>query len=241
VASLPVYYNSKENYMNIREKLLSIQTELHVPKNQYNAFGKYKYRSSEDILEAVKPMCAKHQASIYLSWAVKDIAGRPYIVATATITDIDVQNEHASISVTAAARDADTQKGMNPAQISGSTTSYTGKYALGGLLLLDDTKDDDFNNTSDDSGKSGFTKKPESVGTKDVNTTQPINPTFLGKMQTAKGILNKNTGNDNMYYISLEENGYKKSNQIPKKDQERMLTVFRDLVAHTEALKGSNR
>jgi len=122
--------------MKIYEKLAFIQKELKAPKNQYNAFGKYKYRNAEDILEAVKPLL--DGLVLTISDDIISIGDRFYIKATATITD----GENA-ISTTAFAREEDTKKGMDASQISGASSSYARKYALNGLFLIDDTKDSD--------------------------------------------------------------------------------------------------
>jgi hypothetical protein len=227
--------------MNIREKLLLIQAELHAPKNQYNNFGKYTYRNCEDILEAVKPLCVKHGAVLTVSDSLlSPLEKQVYVRAVATLSDIGdlvKLDDSNTIWAEAHAREAAMQKGMNDAQITGSTSSYARKYALNGLFCIDDTKDDDFNNTND-SGKKPFVKKPEPVGTKEVKTTQPVSSGFLGKMQIAKAILKKHTGDDNLYYITLEDRGYKKSNQVEKKNQEEVLVAFRKLADEVKELAG---
>ena len=118
------------------EILNKIQKELKAPKNQYNAFGKYKYRSCEDILEAVKPLL--NNATLIINDEMVVIGERYYIKATATLTEADK-----SISATAYAREPEEKKGMDSAQITGATSSYARKYALNGLFLIDDTKDSD--------------------------------------------------------------------------------------------------
>jgi len=118
------------------EILNKIQKELKAPKNQYNAFGKYKYRSCEDILEAVKPLL--EDAILTINDEMVVIGERYYIKATATLTEADK-----SISATAYAREPEEKKGMDSAQITGATSSYARKYALNGLFLIDDTKDSD--------------------------------------------------------------------------------------------------
>ena len=120
------------------KELIKIQQELKAPKGQYNSFGKYKYRSAEDILEAVKPICHKNGCTLTLSDELKQIGDRYYIEATATLTKDD-----SSISVTAYAREAESKKGMDESQITGTASSYARKYALNGLFCIDDTKDAD--------------------------------------------------------------------------------------------------
>ena len=120
------------------QKLINIQKDLKAPKGNYNSFGKYKYRSCEDILEAVKPSLAKEGCTLKLSDEIVLIGDRYYIKATATISD---GNE--TETVTALAREDENKKGMDGAQITGSASSYARKYALNGLFLIDDTKDAD--------------------------------------------------------------------------------------------------
>jgi hypothetical protein len=119
-------------------KLVEIQAELKAPKNQRNTFGKYNYRSAEDILEAVKPLLKKHDAKIILSDKPILVGDWHYIEATAKFVcgdEIEV--------VTAYAREPLNKKGMDESQITGTASSYARKYALNGLLLIDDTKDAD--------------------------------------------------------------------------------------------------
>ena len=127
---------------NIYSKLLAVQTELKAPKQQYNSFGKYKYRSTEDILEAAKPVLKKHGLTLTISDTIEDYAGRVYICAVATITDGEKKEQ-----CTAYAREPETKKGMDDSQITGAASSYARKYALSGLFLLDDTKDADADKT----------------------------------------------------------------------------------------------
>ena len=125
------------------KELIQIQSELKAPKNQVNKFGGYNYRSAEDILEAVKPLNAKHGCTLTLSDTVKEVGGRIYIEATATLTNADGQ----VVQTSAFAREEETKKGMDAAQITGSASSYARKYALNGLYCIDDTKDPDATNT----------------------------------------------------------------------------------------------
>ena len=123
--------------------LNKIQKELKAPKNQYNAFGKYKYRSCEDILEAVKPLL--EDATLTINDEMVAIGERYYIKATVTLK----QGEE-EVSTTAYARESEEKKGMDLAQITGATSSYARKYALNGLFLIDDTKDADTMDNSKD-------------------------------------------------------------------------------------------
>lgn len=121
-------------------KLMMIQQELKAPKGQYNRFAKYNYRSCEDILEAVKPLCIKNNATLLLNDAVQEVSGRFYVVATATLVDTESGD---SVSANAYAREPQDKKGMDDSQITGMASSYARKCALNGLFCIDDTKDAD--------------------------------------------------------------------------------------------------
>lgn len=127
----------------INIKLMNIQQELKAPKGQYNDFGKYAYRSCEDILEAVKPLLKKEKVVLTISDELQYIGNRYYIKATATL--IDTESE-ATISNSAYAREEETKKGMDGSQITGASSSYARKYALNGLFGIDDNKDSDTTN-----------------------------------------------------------------------------------------------
>lgn len=131
--------------MEFIEKIVAIQSELKAPKGQYNSFGKYNYRSCEDILEGVKPLLAKHGLVLTIQDSIDLIGDRFYVKATATITDGKDQ-----LSTNAYARESLDKKGMDASQVTGATSSYARKYALNGLLAIDDTKDAD---TMDNSKK----------------------------------------------------------------------------------------
>lgn len=126
--------------MNIYEKLLRVQVELKAPKGQYNSFGKYKYRSCEDILTAVKPLLEKVGATITITDDLVLVGDRFYVKATATFTDTE---KCTAITNSAFAREDENKKGMDGSQVTGTASSYARKYALNGLLLIDDTKDAD--------------------------------------------------------------------------------------------------
>ena len=130
--------SEKTNTTN--KKLCSIQSELKAPKGQYNSFGKYKYRSCEDILESVKPLLKKYGCVLSLTDEVVLIGDRYYIKATAMLTDTETD---CGIGTVAFAREPDEKKGMDESQITGTASSYARKYALNGLFCIDDTKDAD--------------------------------------------------------------------------------------------------
>ena len=136
--------------MTLIDKLAAIQTKLHAPKNQKNTFGGYNYRSCEDILEAVKPLL--DGLVLTITDEVTDVGGRIYVKATARLTD-----GKDAMTATAFAREAESRKGMDESQITGSTSSYARKYALNGLFLIDDNKDAD----SQDNSEQGQKAKPQ--------------------------------------------------------------------------------
>ncbi|HSH36024.1 ERF family protein [Schnuerera sp.] len=136
----------RRDNMNVYEKLMNIQAELKAPKNQYNDFGKYHYRSCEDILEGLKPVLAKHKTAVTISDEIVLIGDRYYVKATATLIDIEKGDK---VEVSAYAREDETKKGMDLSQLTGSTSSYARKYALNGLFAIDDTKDSDATNEHD--------------------------------------------------------------------------------------------
>lgn len=125
---------------NIFSRLQAVQLELKAPKSQYNNFGKYSYRSAEDILEAVKPLCQKHGVLLVLSDEPEEKGGWNYIRATATIYEVETGKY---LSAAGYAREDGVKKGMDGSQITGSASSYARKYALNGLFCIDDTKDAD--------------------------------------------------------------------------------------------------
>ena len=124
--------------MTFQQKVVAVQSELKAPKGQYNSFGKYNYRSCEDILEGVKPLLNKYGLYLTIDDSVELIGDRYYIKATATLFDGDN-----CISTSAYARESLDKKGMDSSQVTGATSSYARKYALNGLLCIDDTKDAD--------------------------------------------------------------------------------------------------
>lgn len=129
----------------LTQRVGDIQHKLKAPKGQYNSFGKYNYRSCEDILEGVKPLLKEHNLALLIDDEIVQIGERYYVKATTKITD-----GREIVSATAYAREPDTKKGMDESQITGATSSYARKYALNALLCIDDTKDAD---TMDNSKK----------------------------------------------------------------------------------------
>jgi hypothetical protein len=126
----------------LNKALIKVQSELKAPKGQYNSFGKYSYRSAEDILESVKPLLAKHGLSMTISDFIHEVCGIPFVESHVIVSD-----GTDSVSVSAQAGIDPNRKGMDIAQCFGASSSYARKYALNGMFLIDDTKDADATNT----------------------------------------------------------------------------------------------
>ena len=161
--------------MNIYEKLLKAQVELKAPKGQYNSFGKYKYRSCEDILEALKPVLDKFKLTLFIKDDVIEVNTRNYVKATITLVNIEKPDE--IIETSALAREEETKKGMDGSQITGASSSYARKYALNGMFMIDDTKDSDSTNTHGKEEKTEDERKKNAIEeiTKLANTEDLYN------------------------------------------------------------------
>lgn len=144
------------------EALIKIQSELVATKSQYNSFGKYYYRSCEDILEAVKPLLSKYNAELTISDDVVSVGDRVYVKATVSITD-----GKETKTVTAFAREPLDRKGQDSSQITGATSSYARKYALNGLFLIDDNKDADTEELKNETDARSNAKKGKPSYTED--------------------------------------------------------------------------
>ena len=149
----------------IHQALIDIQGELKAPKTNYNKFGNYAYRSAEDILEALKPLLKKNNCTLILNDDIVLIGDRFYIKATATLS-----NEEGSITACGVAREDESKKGMDGAQITGSCSSYARKYALNGLFAIDDTKDPDTKNNGQATKQ---VAKPQQQAQSKSNSTIP--------------------------------------------------------------------
>lgn len=126
--------------MAVHKKLKEIQTMLKAPKNLYNKYGGFNYRNAEGIYEAVKPLLNKLDMTLIISDSIQAVGAKNYVQATACLTDCETGEQ---LSSCAFAREAEAKKGMDDSQITGIASSYARKYALNGLFLLDDTKDED--------------------------------------------------------------------------------------------------
>ena len=144
------------------KELIQIQAELKAPKNQFNAFGKYKYRNCEDILEALKPLLLKYECTLIIEDEVKEVGGLVFIEST-----VSIQKDMEGRAVTAQAGIDVNRKGMDVAQSFGSSSSYSRKYALNGLFLIDDTKDPDSTNDHGAKKEELSPKHPKWNGAKD--------------------------------------------------------------------------
>lgn len=158
---------------------MKIQSELKAPKGQRNDFGKYNYRSCEDIFEAVKPLLAKYNLILTAGDELVELGGRIYVKATVRIRD-DKGN---SIENTAYAREEEAKKGMDGSQITGASSSYARKYALNGLFLIDDTKDSDATNTH---GKDEPKAEPKKAEPKATDTQIAKIKELLGEERVTK-------------------------------------------------------
>lgn len=165
--------SSGDNGLTFNQKIIAIQSELKAPKNQFNNFGKYKYRSCEDILEGVKPLLSKYGLLQTIRDEVRMIGDRYYIEATVIVSG----GENETVCATALAREPENKKGMDDSQITGTASSYARKYALNGMWLIDDTKDSD----SDE-----HEKQVQNANNKDHDEKKWLNAT------NKDGTLNKN-------------------------------------------------
>lgn len=208
---------------NLYEKLNCVQQELKAPKDQKNSFGGYNYRSCEDILEAAKPLLHKYRLNLVIRDDIDERNGKIYIKAFATLVDID--NPQDKIISTAEAREADQKKGMDDAQVTGSTSSYARKYLLNGLFLIDDTKDPDTDE---------YTKQTTQVESK-PQPTQPTpapQPTPPAPQPTtdkiseaqAKRLFALSGGDQELVRIVINSNGYTSSRDIKKVDYDAIAT-----------------
>ena len=166
--------------MNIIEKLAAVQYEMKAPKNLTNKFGGYNYRNAEGILEAFKPYEKKYGVALVVGDEIVEIGGRVYVKATATFHDTESVE---TIVNTAFAREADTKKGMDDAQITGAASSYARKYALNGLFLLDDNKDPDSDEYT--ARTKGMTPEEVTAEIKDAEKTAQITAEPIGDARAA--------------------------------------------------------
>ncbi len=196
----------EEKEKQLCDKLNCIQSELKAPKSNYNDFGKYSYRSCEDILEAVKPLCEKYRALLTLTDNIEVIADRIYVKARAILRDVDDYNT--AIEVQAFAREPLEKKGMDSSQVTGTASSYARKYALNGLFCIDDTKDADTNEyqkqTKEVKKEASVKKVENNVDKPQANITDIEKPMNFGKYKDKTWI--EAYAEDKAYLNSLVEN-----------------------------------
>lgn len=186
--------------------LINIQVELRAPKNQYNNFGEYKYRSCEDILEAVKPLLKLYNCKLTLTDEIIAIGSRYYVRATATLIDGDEVT-----SVNGWAREAEVKKGMDASQITGTASSYARKYALDGLFLIDDANDAD----TPAYARVSYTKEDNNADELQGAILQMQQADTLKDAYKVWGIFSKKYGNNETFIKAKEE----KKKQLTEKKQ----------------------
>ena len=167
--------------MSVYQKLINTQEELKAPKNAYNSFGKYHYRSCEDILEGLKPVLKKNGATVVITDSIELVGDRYYVKATAKFVDIESGE---SVENSAYARESLDKKGMDDSQITGATSSYARKYALNGLFLIDDTKDadtDEYQNQQKSQKSQSQQNSQPKQNSQAQQTTQPVNEAELNQ------------------------------------------------------------
>lgn len=171
------------------KELISIQSELKAPKSQFNKFGGYKYRKAEDILEAVKPLLAKQKCTLIITDDIVLVGNRIYVKATATI-----KNEKGEFETsTGWAREEETKKGMDASQITGASSSYARKYALNGLLAIDDNQDSD--TTNDGQHQAAQTQTQQTA-------QQPAAPKYhTNDLNEGMGFLSRCVNKDNLLWV----------------------------------------
>ena len=201
------------------QKLLNIQRDLKAPKSQYNSFGKYNYRNCEDILEAVKPLCAREGACLTISDEVVQIGERYYIKATATLYDSKTSEE--INHVTAYAREEAEKKGMDGSQVTGAASSYARKYALNGLFDIDDTKDADSDEKSEQPVKSGNTAAKAARSGKETSEAKNTPKSYADALKAAMEMeISIKDVNHKIGEMSQEQLLYIKNNAKSEKIQE---------------------
>lgn len=205
----------KDTEMNVYEKLLEVQTRLVVGKTKYNDFANFNYRSADDILEAIKPIISEVKASVILTDSIEEYGGLRYIKATARFIDTKTGE---SIETYGYAREITDKKKMDDAQMTGSTSSYARKYALNGLLILDDNKDPDAMEH----------EETKNTATQKTTNTSPQKGTSAksngGKISDAqrKRMYAIAKGNNDVAKTVLAKYGYESSNDVLYKDYDKI-------------------
>lgn len=206
---------------NVYEKLMNIQNELKAPKSQYNEFGKYHYRSCEDILEGLKPVLAKHKTAVTISDEIVLIGDRYYVKATAALIDVEKGDK---VEVSAYAREDEQKKGMDVSQLTGSTSSYARKYALNGLFAIDDTKDSDATNKhdTDQVNRSKANKDKQAIADNSLASDKQLNYIYALAKQ-------KNYSPESMASYIKEAYGKDSSKALTKKEASELIEMLNEM------------
>jgi hypothetical protein len=191
--------------MAIYDKLLNIQVELKAPKSQTNNFGRYNYRSCEDILEAVKPILKKEKCVVIVNDEIEQVDNRFYVKATVSLVDVESGEIIAS---SAYAREEENKKGMDSSQVTGASSSYARKYALNGLFAIDDTRDSDVTNSGEENESSA--------------SQQSLIKQQIGEILKVKGI-----GFDKLTEVIKTKFKKQKFDDLTAREQQRLLTEVR--------------
>lgn len=199
----------------IIQKLSDVQARLKAPKGQFNSFGKYKYRSCEDIVEAVKPLLTEHGLALVMSDSIVETGGRVYVHANAIVSDGEKE-----VSASGFAREEENKKGMDGSQVTGAASSYARKYALNGLFCIDDGKDSDSTNTHGRATAS--TQKKQA--TSQSKTSKPKADEKV--MDQAVAFIQNSKNPQQAYAMSVEKYDF-----TPKQDNELLETVNQSVVA----------
>lgn len=211
--------------MNIYEKLTNLQNELKAPKNQYNNFGKYKYRNCEDILEAVKPLLLKYKLTQYLYDEIIKVDERYYVRALITLVNSEEPSE--KITVSGLAREEENKKGMDSSQLTGSTSSYARKYALSGLYAIDDSKDSDVTNIGENTKNNQQNQQRQTkVPVSENNLNKQHEKRFISTLQ-AKAMIDLAGGDIAKIKDVIAKLGYKSSTEIEVKDYMRVCEMIK--------------
>lgn len=207
-------------------KLNQIQANLKAPKNQMNKFGGYKYRSCEDILEAVKPLLKESGLILLIKDEIVNMGDRYYVKATCTLYD----EEGHSLSTEALAREAQTKKGMDESQITGAASSYARKYALNGLFAIDDNKDADTQDNRNTSQTRAYNSAYQNQG----QTQKPQANNELITPAQLKRLFAMAKGQETLAKVIIASFGYKSSKEIQKKDYEAICEEIENNMALVE-------
>lgn len=218
--------------MNIYEKLEVIQVKLKAPKNQRNDFGKFNYRSCEDILEAVKPLLKETKTTLIITDDITLIGQRYYIKSTTTL--IDTENENQRISNSAYARECETKKGMDESQLTGACSSYARKNALNGLFAIDDTKDADVMNNNENIQSNNKTNLKQEIKKNTINNTQSNKLISNSIINLFNKWVEKNQIDNSIIATILEKYGFKTINEVDTDNYKKIVNEINNILKKEE-------